>query len=278
MTVNHLLQQATAALQPVSDSAWLDAELLLAHVAGRDRTWLQAHHQTTLAEQEVHDFSGLIRQRLDHQPVAYLTRAKQFFDLTLTVTPDVLVPRPATELLVQAVLDRVPQDTALTIADVGTGSGAIALALAEKLPKATIIASDISSPALAIAKKNAARLGLADRIRYIRSSLLQAFDRRPDIIVANLPYLRSDQLAEPSIRHEPRLALDGGPDGLTLVFELLTQAARPPATTGIFLELDPGQIQSVRRRLQFFWPDKNVTMLHDGQNNRGLTNYPDPPN
>jgi release factor glutamine methyltransferase len=273
MTIAEALTTAAANLVKSSSSPRLDAELLLAHVLQTDRPSLILHAKDNVPEKKAKEFSSFIRQRAQHVPIPFLTGRQEFFGMSLEVTPDVLVPRPATELLVEAVIKHLPADTTMTIADVGTGSGAIALALAKHLPNASLIASDVSPAALDVAKKNAERLGLSDRITFLRSSLLTTYNLQPNFIVANLPYLTPSQMNEASIQREPRLALAGGLDGLHLIQQLLNHIATRLTPPGIALEMDPAQIQTVRSMVFQVWPHRQIHLVSDGQADRGLLNF-----
>ncbi len=211
-----------------------DAETLLLHVAGRDRAWLLAYPQAELSPDHLLAFTDLAARRAAHVPLQYLTGHQEFFGLDLRVTPDVLIPRPETELLVQAVLDWVRGQAqaagrAPLLVDVGTGSGAIALALASQLPEAEVRALDISPAALAIAEGNADSLGLRERIQFALSDLLSAVidGGKVDAIVSNPPYVPAGDAPEmqPEVRdYEPHLALFAGEDGLEVYRRLIPQA------------------------------------------------------
>ncbi len=275
MTIRAALAAATKKLRRHSDSPRLDAEVLLSYILNQDRASLLIHGDRVLEQAVTRKLTTLILQRANKVPVPYLTGRCCFFGLELRVTPAALIPRPCTELLVEAILQRLPINSRLTIADIGTGSGAIALALAKHLPQATIIATDISSAALATAKKNAHQLRLADHISFLQCSLLKSYNLQPnalqpDFIIANLPYLRPEQLAEPSISHEPRLALAGGRDGLDHIRRLLRQAATFPTISLIALEIDPGQVRTTRDLLRRWSSTATVTTVSDGLAIRGL--------
>jgi release factor glutamine methyltransferase len=243
------------------DSPRVDAEHLLAHALKCDRMRLYVEHDKVINEQERAAFRELVRRRLQREPVAYIEGRRGFhaLDLELHVDPRVLVPRPETELLVDWVLEelRPPPAPTMHVLDVGTGSGAIALALARARPDLVVAASDVSDDALAVAAENARRLGLP--IALHRSNLL-ADVPRPEggcaAIVANLPYVARDVWATlaPEVRdHEPRLALDGGPEGLDVIRRLVAQAAAPGVLAphgGLYLEIGWDQAQAVRGLLE----------------------------
>lgn len=218
------------------DSPRLDAEVLLAAALGMERIRLYVDYAKPLSSEELAPFRALVRRRLAGEPVAYVLGRKEFWSLELAVGPAVLVPRPDTELLVELGLAELKRlagsehDRATTprVVDVGTGSGAVALALSRERPDARVIAVDISPQALAVARANAVRHDL--RVRFLRANLLAPFAPASlDLVVSNPPYIPHAEVAAlpREIReHEPRLALDGGPDGLVLIRRLITQAAR----------------------------------------------------
>src|SRR5712671_3752239 len=226
----------------------LAAELLLLHVISRNRTWLYAHPEEVLSYAEIQRFLDLIARRAAGEPTQHLTGKQEFWGLEFEVTPDVLIPRPETEHVIEVALDRLalrelragrPQKSAgegLQIADIGTGSGCIAIALAKELPAANFYATDISPAALAVAQRNAQRHAVADRIRFLESNLLDAQHsslatrHSPlsfDLIVSNPPYIgRREAASLPrEVRdHEPALALYGGEQGYELYAELVREA------------------------------------------------------
>lgn len=210
------------------DSPRLAAQILLAHALGIDRVQLYVQHDKPLGPEELGRYRDLVKRRLAGEPVAYLTGRQEFWSLPLAVDARVLVPRRDTETLVEVILDRVDRAAALRIADLGTGAGPIALALARELPAAHVVATDRSAEALAVARDNAARLALAERVEFREGDLLAALGgERFDVVASNPPYVPSaaiDGLA-PEVRREPRAALDGGPDGLDVIRRLVAGAA-----------------------------------------------------
>ncbi len=207
----------------------LDAELLLAHTLGQDRSWLYLYPRRPLLNQEADRFQELLERRERREPVAYITGRKEFFGLEFLVNQTVLIPRPETELLVETALDLARGRSPLTIADVGAGSGCIAITLALKLAAGFFYALDISAPALAVARQNAARHGIDGRVIFLQGDLLQPLAGPLDLIVSNPPYvsradLNGGALPPEVAGYEPRLALDGGQAGLELVRRLLAQA------------------------------------------------------
>lgn len=226
-TVGSALSEAVTRLQAVADLPHLEAELLLCHVVGKPRTWLVAWPDKLLTDRELDDFMALIRQRTEGAPVAYLTGEREFWSLTLGVTPDTLIPRPETELLVETVLELHGEVEHLTLVDMGTGSGAIALAIAKEKPNWEIIATDISAAALTVASANAERNAIHN-VRFRQGDWYDALppDIHVDVIVSNPPYIAAGDphLARGDIRFEPDSALASGDDGLDAMRKLLPGA------------------------------------------------------
>jgi release factor glutamine methyltransferase len=238
------------------DSARLDAELLLASALGVDRLRLYLDFEKPVLDEERARFRALVRRRGEERvPVAYLTGVREFWSLSLAVTPDVLIPRPDTETLIEAVLARVPRPgVSRAVLDVGTGSGAIALALAKEWPEAQITATDVSDAALAVARKNAEALGLADRVRFASGDLFAAVSgERFDVIVSNPPYVPEADAAglAPELGHEPALALFAPGDGSALLRRIAREAPARLAPAGLLaLELAPAQAADVTQCLR----------------------------
>src|SRR5580698_5329443 len=174
LTLHQALAQGASKLSGITAQPRRDAELLLLHLIGRDRAFLLTHPDTPLTTEQAAQYESWLERRAAHEPVQYILGEQEFFGLTFTVTRDVLIPRPETEHLVEALLARAPHDQPLRIADIGTGSGAIAVALAHSLPRAEVTAIDISEAALAVAQRNAEAHGVAARVRFLRSDLLSA--------------------------------------------------------------------------------------------------------
>jgi release factor glutamine methyltransferase len=221
------------------------------HAFALDRAALLAHPERPVSRDEQANLQRLIERRLRFEPMQYILGTQEFFGLELRVTPAVLIPRPETETLVEAVLSRLPHDQPLRLVDIGTGSGAIAIALAHALPQAQLTALEISSEALALAAENAATHNLSDRIRFLSSDLLAAVADEPpfDAIVSNPPYipLSDAPSLHPEVRdHEPSQALFAGPDGLDLYARLVPQAQALLKPNGLLaLEFGFGQRDSL---------------------------------
>ena len=245
MTVRRALAQA--GLAPI------DAQALLAHVLSRDRGWLVAHATDPLPADQVHAFFALARRRREGEPVAYLTGVREFFGLPLVVDRKVLIPRPETETLVEWALSNLPADRPMRVLDLGTGSGAIALAIAHARPQVTVVATDNSADALAVARGNAARLGLSN-IEWLRADWFEALGAATfDAIVSNPPYVAAGDphLVEGDVRYEPSSALASGPDGLDALRVIVAGAAEHLAAGG-WLAVEHGydQAAAVRNLLQ----------------------------
>ena len=227
-----LLSNITSRLTSISDTPALDASVLLAHVIHKPRTWVLAHPEFTATAEQQDKLDELISKLAGGEPFPYVLGHWEFFGLDLEVTPDVLIPRAETELLVEKAISRMKESpTRRTVADIGTGSGAIAIAIAANIPDARILATDISSRALQVAQRNASKFHVEARIEFVECDLLPAkrnfltTDQHLDLICANLPYIPTETLYTlPIYGREPTLALDGGADGLALIRKLLQLA------------------------------------------------------
>lgn len=213
MTARELLLQGRGRL-----GSALEAEVLLMHVLEVDRAWLYANGERPVSDTAQDQFSGLLERRLAGEPIAYLTGAREFWSLPLQVNPDVLIPRPETELLVETALQRLPAGKPQRVADLGTGSGAVALAIACERPLCEIHASDISAAALAVARGNADRLA-PGRVQFHQGSWFEPLEGRFHLVLSNPPYVRDDDphLDSGDCRFEPRMALSPGGDGLDAI-------------------------------------------------------------
>ena len=276
------------------DTPRLDAELLLAHRLGQERTWLYLHLSDPLDENQANKFEALLHRREQREPVAYIIGRKEFFGLEFEVNPQVLIPRPETELLIETALQiydlrfthRGPlapiydlnlnpnlnsqftiHNSQFTIADIGTGSGCIAIALAKNLPSASILAIDASPEALQLARRNAERHEAAGRIIFRQGDLLASLAEPVDLIVSNPPYVSRPELAVamPEVRqYEPRQALDGGEDGLELIRRLLPQAKEKLNPDGhLLVEIGSTQGQAVTQLAKIHFPQANIQIKKD---------------
>jgi release factor glutamine methyltransferase len=260
-TVLKVLQWAAAYLKERGiDSPRATAEILLAHALHTERVQLYVHHDQPLEQTELDSFKQLLRRRLRREPVAYIVGWKGFWTLELTVTPEVLIPRPETERLVEAalaVLNAFPQGRTARVLDLGTGSGAIALALAAEAPEHRYFACDISPAAIGIARRNAEAAEAADRVHFWAAdwfSALQPARAVFDVIVSNPPYVASgviDGLQPEIAGHEPRLALDGDADGLRSYRAIVAEAHRHLTPGGrLLMEIGCDQRQAVQQLIE----------------------------
>ena len=243
---------AIARLRAAGDpSAALDADVLLAHACGIAREALYAHLEAPLAPGEERAYRGLVERRAAGEPVAYLRGYKEFFGLRLAVDRRVLIPRPETEILVEAVLGFLRETRRTRVADVGTGSGAIAVAIALSAPAVRVIATDVSGDALDVARVNAAAHGVADRIDLREGDLLAPIEGEVDVVAANLPYLRGGAVEHltgerTSLAFEPAVAVVAGGDGLDVIRRAVAQLPPKLAPGGAaFFECDPPQADTV---------------------------------
>ncbi len=258
------------------DSPQLDSALLMGHVLGVSKTRLYAHPDHKMTADEIVAFETLVGRRIHHEPIAYLIGYRSFYGLDITVDPHVLIPRPETEMLVERALAQV-QALARTgqapkVADVGTGSGAIAVALAVNAPEVLIYAIDVSQDALDVAAQNVWRYALGEQIQLIPGNLVDALPEPVDVIVANLPYVASGDLPglAPDIRDfEPSLALDGGPEGVQTIRALFADLASPAGAgklrpgARLFLEIGADQGASARAIARAAFPSAQVAIEAD---------------
>ena len=254
MIVRDILNESTKALEAADiPSARLDAEVLLSFCLGYDRLEFYKNPDMTISETQLAAYKKLIARRLQWEPVAYITSRKEFWSFTLEVNSSVLIPRPDTEIIVEEALDIYRTFTSLPvrILDIGTGSGAIALALASEIDGAKVVATDISDAALKLAQKNADSLGLQDKIDFRQGNLFEPVDGLFDIIVSNPPYIAAKEYEElpASVRaFEPREALLAGESGLEFYEKLICQAAPYLQKNGwLLLEIGAKQEASIRR-------------------------------
>ena len=250
LTLQHAVADGAQKLKGVSEQPRRDAELLLLRVLKRDRTFLLTHPDTELTQAQFSQYEGWLRRRAAHEPIQYILGEQEFFGLNFAVTPDVLIPRPETEHLVEALLERASRNRPLRIVDVGTGSGAIAVVLAHALPLAEVTALDLSAAALAVARRNAKAHGVAGRVRFLQSDLLSAVaGERFDAVVSNPPYVAEadrDALAKEVRDFEPASALFAGADGLDIYKRLIPQAHDLLVTGGwLLMEMGQGQRDSL---------------------------------
>mgnify|MGYP001114264047 CR=1 FL=1 len=266
------LDAALAQLNPhftsLSDTPALEAQLLIAHLINKPRTWVLAHPEAELSPAQEQALAYYAARRQAGEPLPYILGHWEFFSLDFLVTSAVLIPRPETELLVERALDWLHSHPARrSAADIGTGSGCIAIALARHVPDLQLLATDFSPQALMVAQQNAIRHGVAERITSVQSNLLElSGEFQPfDLIAANLPYIPNQTLAQLPVSHfEPKLALDGGPDGLDLIRRLLHQAPAHLSPAGcLLLEIEARQGEAVCAIAQTTFPHAQVQLVPD---------------
>ncbi|MFA5628814.1 MAG: peptide chain release factor N(5)-glutamine methyltransferase [Dehalococcoidales bacterium] len=263
MIVRECLQQGAAKLseQKVEDAA-LESEILLRHVLGFDRVRLYQNPEQELLPPELNLFWDLINRRISGEPSAYIIDNKEFYGLDFYVQKGVLIPRPETEHLVDKALELSKRYPNPVIADIGTGSGAIAVSLASKIAQAKIYAIDISLDALMVADINCHKHNVNKKVALLNGNLLEPLPEKADIIAANLPYVRTEDV--PAVRSEPELALDGGEDGLDVIRLLCGQVEEKINDGGhLLLEIGLGQRDAVIGLLKVIPCIKNIAIIPD---------------
>jgi release factor glutamine methyltransferase len=266
LTIDAALAAAKTRFASQSDSFGLDAQVLLAHILGKDRAWLLAHSDYSLTDSQATDWEKAVDRVAAGEALPYVIGEWEFYGLKLKVTPDVLIPRPETELLVEAALGWLRANLGRRRAvDIGTGSGCIPVALASNVPDLQITATEISPAALAVARANVERYNLGDRVALKQTSLLDGLRGPFDLICSNLPYIPSERLPDLTVsKREPWLALDGGADGLMLIRPFLQQAAIALASGGLLLaEIDASLATAVSNMAKGHWPRAKIEIFND---------------
>jgi len=253
MTIKNLIKIHPQKLLTKSESPLLDTELLIAKALKQPKEYLYKNPRKKLTTNQLNNFKALFNRRLKGEPIAYILGYQEFFNLKFKVNKHVLIPRPETETLVEQVIKYTKKNKIKSIADIGTGSGAIIIALAKNL-KSEFYSTEISDKALSIAKQNAKTHKV--KINFYKGNLLEPLkNKKLDIITANLPYLTTQELKNPSIAEEPKLALDGGKDGLNIFIEFfqhLKQYKLKPKA--IFLEIGYKQAQDLKKISKIYLP------------------------
>jgi len=251
-----------------SPDAQLEAEVLIRHVLRIDRATFFRDLEQPVTDCDRERLDDLVNRRLNREPLNYITGLREFYGLDFEVSDSVLIPRQETELLVDTVISlaRSRPKCEMKICDIGKGSGAIAVSVAVNLPSAEVMAIDISQRALDIADANRRMHGVYNRVSLRRGNLLEPVDWKPEIIVSNPPYIRRPDLSllQPEIQYEPRVALDGGPDGLEVIRGLLRQSSDKVSSTGaILFEIDSSQKDSARMLSREYFPNSEISILDD---------------
>ncbi|HEY82174.1 MAG TPA: peptide chain release factor N(5)-glutamine methyltransferase [Dehalococcoidia bacterium] len=266
MTLQQALGRAREILAANSvEEASLEGELLLRHALKIDRVQLYLDLGRELTPEEEEAFWHLVERRCQGEPTAYIIGHREFYGLDFYVDPRVLIPRPESELLVEKALELAGTHRIATIADIGTGCGAIAISLARNLPRAKIYATDISASALEVARINCVNHGVADRICLLAGDMLEPLPEPVDLIIANLPYIRQSELPQSGpVSFEPKIALDGGPAGLEKILKLCRKAGAKLTSRGcLLLEIGQGQGEAVTALLRHLFPSGLVEVTPD---------------
>lgn len=268
LTLQQLCQQATEQLEAIDvDAPRLSAEVILAHALDITRTQLLTRLDRSPNPDQLTLFQTNLERVLKDEPLAYVVGHREFYDLDLITDRRALIPRPETECLIEFALERLANHPAPRIADIGTGCGGIAVTLAKHLPRAHVIATDLSAEAVDLARENAVRHGVADRIDFRVGSLLEPVTETLDLLAANLPYIDDKDwpYLQKTIRgHEPKMAFLGGPDGLDLMRAMLKDAPRVVKAGGLILmEIGAYQGDDVTAIAQPHFPSAQITVRPD---------------
>lgn len=265
-TISTWLVEAHQKLGQISDTADLDAQVLLASILHRDRSWVLAHPEFELTMADTAQLEDTLQKLQNSTPIPYIIGRAHFYGLEFHVTPDVLIPRPETELLVDYAIQWCQKNRFNPLVlDVGTGSGCIAISLAVHLPQTKVIAVDISMNALRIANHNSALNKVNDRCSFFQSDLVTAISGKLGLICANLPYIPSSKLANlPVAKNEPMTALDGGENGLDLIQKLLKDSVHIAADkVCLLLEIEAEQGKSAYSIAEKYYPDAKIEVAKD---------------
>ncbi|MGH2582760.1 MAG: peptide chain release factor N(5)-glutamine methyltransferase [Anaerolineales bacterium] len=266
LTISSALADARHRLASQSESYGLDAQVLMAHILEKDRAWILAHSEAILNDSLASAWEAALQRLEAGEALPFLLGEWEFFGLKLKVTPDVLIPRPETELLVEVAIVWIRQHPARRrAADVGTGSGCIPVAIAMHIPDAQLIAGDLTAATLEVARANVERYDLQERIQLVKSDLLQDIPGQFDVTTSNLPYIPSERLAELDVsKREPHIALDGGADGLRFIEPFLQQSAARLAPGGLVLaEIDASLESAVMELAKIHWPTAQIEVRKD---------------
>jgi len=263
LRIDAALASAVSTLEGVSESPRLDAELLLARALDVARSYLFAHPDDELDPAAAERFHTVLGKRAQGMPMAYITGHREFWSMDLVVTPDTLIPRPETETLIEQALMRIPRRAAMQVLDLGTGSGAIALAIARERPACQVVATDLSAGAIAVARENARRLMLPNIEFVLGDWTAPVAGRKFDFVVSNPPYVASDDPHLEALKYEPRSALSAGPDGLDAIRAIAATAMSLLKPAGaLLLEHGAGQADDVATVLRGHrWRD--ITLARD---------------
>lgn len=247
------------------EDASIESEVLLRHVLGIDRARLLASLDADISPEQRQYFMKIVARRSKGEPTAYIAGHREFYGLDFKVNPNVLIPRPETELLVEKAIELCRENGYKKIADIGTGCGAIAVSLAVNLPSVTVYATDVFAEALEVARQNGIRHGVEDRIAFLQGDLLKPLPEPVDLIIANLPYVRQRDIpGEGPLSHEPTAALNGGEEGLDEIRRLCGGVgSKLNANGSLILETGEGQGEAVKAILHKYYPSANIEIEKD---------------
>jgi release factor glutamine methyltransferase len=260
------IKKSANQLSDTSEYPFLEVQVILASILHQSKTWLASHPEDEIKGNDLDQANELLKRISTGEPLSYLTGKQAFFGLDFIVSPDVLIPRPETEILVEECIQWLESNPdKRTMADIGTGSGIIAVTLADHFEDLQVTAIDISKSAIEIAKKNAAQFHIEEQISFLENNLLEKHSGQYYLIAANLPYIPTEELRSlPVAKYEPFLALDGGIDGLDKIKELLGQCSVNIRKGGlIILEIQFDQSASVVEMAKRLFPDSTVTIVDD---------------
>lgn len=270
-TISRLIEEISTNLSKISDTPILDAQVLIAHILDKSRSWVISHSEIILTTNQIDLLKDALTKIESGVPLPYILGSWEFYGRKFLITPDVLIPRPETELLVEKALFWVnnsyqtSSNSKIICADVGCGSGCIGISLAAESPQIYVIASDISYPALQVTSKNASLHSVNSQIEIIQCDLLPPISQKFDVICANLPYIPSNILHELDVyKKEPTLALDGGADGLEIIELLMNISLHRLAKNGLMLlEIEPDQGSTLIELARNIFPDAAIDLIKD---------------
>lgn len=257
--------QAISTIKGKTEFPFVEINAIASSILGKSKEWVISHPETSLTQAQITELDHAVERLLSGEPLAYITRQRAFYGLDFEVNRNVLIPRPETEILVEEVIHWLEDHpNRRSMADIGTGSGIIAVTCADRFPDLRVTAIDISPDALVIARKNADRHDVADRIEFVQNDLLTGVKKKFDIIAANLPYIPTDTLEQLDvIKFEPRLALDGGKNGTILINRLLEQSTENIRPGGcLFLEIQYNQ-DNMSSIIEGYYPHAVINILND---------------
>jgi len=253
-------------LQGITEFPYIESQVLLSFTLNQRREWIIAHPDIPLSENELSRLEGYVQRLIHGEPLPYITGTQAFYGLDFIVNADVLIPRPETELLVEEAVSWLHDHSDRhKVLDMGTGSGIIAISLADQVPGIKVTAADVSPAALEVARVNADRMKVTDRVQIVQSNLFEHIPLSFDLIAANLPYIPTKTLSQlPVSRFEPLLALDGGPDGLGVIRKFLNEAQEHLQPSGIILmEIESDQGEVVVELARNRWAEESIRLLAD---------------